>query len=617
MSTPSASLFPPPDPETGVIRAGERLLLLPTLHQAVEFALLVRRAFFAHRPTAVAIELPRSIEEPFRRAVLRLPLLTVLLYPEGEETVYLLVEPHEAMVEGTRLALENGCRLALVDRDDGSYPLHRDRAPDPYALTRIGPAAYLRPFLESRPPSADPRDVARERAMAWRLNQLTAEGETVLWIGGAAHVRGLLGALDGPLAEPLDRLHRDEARLAALSPESTGEVMSELPWVSADYERARTVGRAFAFDAEVDTLASIDRLLLAAAERYRVDQGEGVPPTAFRALAQFSRRLSLVQGVLTPGFYELVVAARGTVDDDFAWHVWDLGAAWPWPDGTHSLPEIKLSGEDLLLEGRRVRFRRRFPGKERRLSRLPVRKRPKEQRKGDWRRLKFDQGICSYPPEDVAVERFGNRLRARALRLLTDETRRVQPMTTSLLDGVDVKETLRRLHEGRLWVYEEARLKGGAGSVVVIFDEDEEGYPWKTTWMGEHGQESDMAFYATPLGEKLVGPGISSCTYGGFLMTIPPGRLYDVWTDPDYQGPFRAPEVLLLAALDYAREPRVVYAAKKPPRAALKRFASRLGKRIVFLPIGSLSSLRLQRLRRFHVLAGREVRGWAKEYVPE
>ena len=126
-----------------------------------------------------------------------------------------------------------------------------------------------------------------------------------------------------------------------------------------------------------------------------------------------------------------------------------------------------------------------------------------------------------------------------------------------------------------------------------------------------------MAFYATSLGEKVVGPGISSCTYGGFLMTIPPGRLYDVWTDPDYQGPFSAPEVLLLAALDYAREPRVVYAAKKPPRAALKRFASRLGKRIVFLPIGSLSSLRLQRLRRFHVLAGREVRGWAKEYVPE
>jgi hypothetical protein len=98
-----------------------------------------------------------------------------------------------------------------------------------------------------------------------------------------------------------------------------------------------------------------------------------------------------------------------------------------------------------------------------------------------------------------------------------------------------------------------------------------------------------MAFYATPLGESLVGPGISECTYGGFLMTMPPGRLFDVWSDPDYRGPFGASEVLLLAA--------------------------RLGKQIVYLPLGSLSSLALKQLRRFHVLANRDARSWAKDYI--
>ena len=117
------------------------------------------------------------------------------------------------------------------------------------------------------------------------------------------------------------------------------------------------------------------------------------------------------------------------------------------------------------------------------------------------------------------------------------------------------------------------------------------------------------------VGEKLVGPGISECTYGAFLMTMPPGRLFDVWRDPDYRGPFTAPEVLLLAALDYAREPRVVYVAPKPPRPLLRRFASRLGKKIVYLPLGSLASLSLKKLRRFHVLANRNARGWAKDYV--
>ena len=158
----SESPNPAPDPETGVVRAGDGLVLLPTLHQSVEFAVLVRRAFFALRPTAVAIELPSTIADAFRKAVLRLPLLTVVLWPDGDETVYLLVEPHEPMAEAARLALENGASLHLVDRDDGSYPLRREALPDPYAMTRTGPAPFLSALLDAFPPSDDEADLLRE-----------------------------------------------------------------------------------------------------------------------------------------------------------------------------------------------------------------------------------------------------------------------------------------------------------------------------------------------------------------------------------------------------------------------------------------------------------------------
>lgn len=124
-----------------------------------------------------------------------------------------------------------------------------------------------------------------------------------------------------------------------------------------------------------------------------------------------------------------------------------------------------------------------------------------------------------------------------------------------------------------------------------------------------------MAFFATRPEEHRVGPGIGRCEYGGFLMTMPPGRLADVWSDPDYRSLTRPSEVLLVAALDYALEPRVVYVARKPPRSALRRFASRVGKRIVFLPFGSVSSA-LHRLRRFHVLSNRAVRHYAREFIP-
>jgi Mor family transcriptional regulator len=98
-------------------------------------------------------------------------------------------------------------------------------------------------------------------------------------------------------------------------------------------------------------------------------------------------------------------------------------------------------------------------------------------------------------------------------------------------------------------------------------------------------------------------------------MTYPPGRLAEVWTDPDYRWAESAPEVLLLAALDYALEPRVVYAARKPPRSIVRRLAARYGKRIVYLPLGSLSPATLRKLRRFHVLADRSVRGYARDYI--
>lgn len=164
-------------------------------------------------------------------------------------------------------------------------------------------------------------------------------------------------------------------------------------------------------------------------------------------------------------------------------------------------------------------------------------------------------------------------------------------------------------------------LPGGVGSVVVIFDEDlqeegkEEKFSWKTTWIGEHNQESDMAFYATSLTHRVVGPGISRCEYGGFMMSYPPRRMFDVWSDPYYQGDFSKAEILLLAAIGYSVKPLVVYVAASPPRSAIKSIASKLGRKIVFFPIGQLSPVTLNKIRVFHVLDGHAKRAIADEYI--
>jgi hypothetical protein len=202
--------------------------------------------------------------------------------------------------------------------------------------------------------------------------------------------------------------------------------------------------------------------------------------------------------------------------------------------------------------------------------------------------------------------------------VLSEQNRHVVPFTTSLLDGIDVRETIRQWHQGVIYVMEQRRVSGKVGAVVVIFDQDDgpqEKYPWRITWLGEHSQESDMAFYATPAGDQLIGPGISRCQYGGFLLSYPPFRLYDIWTDPFFGMTRSKPERLVLAALDYCLEKHVAYIAAKPPRSRWLTWANRLGKKLVYLPLGSFSPVTLKKLRLFHVLDGQPVRGWAREYI--
>jgi hypothetical protein len=223
--------------------------------------------------------------------------------------------------------------------------------------------------------------------------------------------------------------------------------------------------------------------------------------------------------------------------------------------------------------------------------------------------------ICSYQPEDIVIEDYGRYLRTKGKSILSEERKRVRPFETSLLDGIDLRETIRNWHTGKIFVQENMTVKGSVDALVVIYDEEESKYPYTVTWLGEHHQESDMAFYATNPEERLVGPGIQKAIYGGFLMTMPPGRLFDVFHDPAYRYAANYAERLLLAGIDYGLERFVLYAAPKPPRPAFQTIAGRYGKRILYVPLSQLSPVMLQKIRTFHILADKSVRDYAKGYI--
>jgi hypothetical protein len=264
-----------------------------------------------------------------------------------------------------------------------------------------------------------------------------------------------------------------------------------------------------------------------------------------------------------------------------------------------------------------MKLRRRLPRFKQQVRPAGIKKRKKEKFPGEWAQELDGDSICSYPPEDLVIENYGRFLKQKAKSILSEERERVEPFTTSLLDGVDIRETIRNWHERKIYVRHQERTAGDVGSVVVIFDEDREHekYTYQTTWLGEHQNESDMAFYSTQPFDHIVGPGIGRAEYGGFLMTLPPRRMFDVWSDPDYDWVDTKSERLLLAGIDYSVEKIVVYVAAKPPRSIFRTVADRMGHKILYIPLGQLSPTKLKKIRVVHVLDGHNRRDQAKDYI--
>jgi hypothetical protein len=280
------------------------------------------------------------------------------------------------------------------------------------------------------------------------------------------------------------------------------------------------------------------------------------------------------------------------------------------------LETLNLSGEEVWLHTRKLRIRRRLPRMKQRLKPAGLKARKREKFKGEWARETNGLSICSYPPEDLVIENYGRFLKQHARAKLSEERSRVEPFMSSMLDGVDLRETVRNWHEGKLYVRELGKFSGDVGALVLIFDEDrDERYTYLTTWLGEHQNESDMAFYSTQPFEHLVGPGIGRAEYGGLLMTLPPRRLFDVWSDMDYDAAETKAERLLLAGLDYAIEKNVVYIAAKPPRSMFRQFAARVNRKIIYVPLGQLSPTKLKKVRVVHVLDGYDRRAEAQQYL--
>jgi hypothetical protein len=603
-----------PIPDAGSLKR-ERFTYFPVVPGRLEFSIEVRQAILRQRPQVIALELPATLQAAWMRAVSRLPEMSLIFYPDEtlglDQAIYVPIEPADPFTEAIRTGLEIGAEIVFVDPDAGQRPHLKDAYPDPYAVRHIGLQRYIEAYRVYPQPRSP--EISRHAAgIAWKL-QGADPLANVLVVVSLNLLDPLLEAMEEPQAQPLARTHREGVELFNPHPESLAEITIEYPQLQWRYEEFRRLPEDWRL---IDRRHAQLAVFRQAEKQYEAATGESMAHWQRRLLARYTRNLALAADQLSAGLFDLAVAARALVDDNYAWEVWEAAGRYPPQNTTSDLVTLRVSGEEVWMDTRRIRLRRRLPNPKRRLHPFGLKPRKKEKFPGEWASQLNGAGICSYPPEDLIIEDYGRFLKRKGKSILSEERVLVEPFTTSILDGIDLRETIRKWYEGRIYVRQFQKIHGEVGAVVVIFDEDRDNrYPYTTTWLGENQNESDMAFYSTFPFDHLVGPGMGRAEYGGFLMSLPPRRLYDVWQDADYQFAESKSERLLLAALDYAIHRHIVYVAAKPPRSIFKTIASRAGRTIVYIPIGQLSPASLKKIRVVHVLDGYDKRELAKDYL--
>ena len=586
--------------------------MLPVRHGSLAFAEAARRAVLDGRWSSVALDIPAFCAEPWLEAVRRLPSVEAATWIQGDRRWILPADPCDACSAAASAALQERIPLRFLDHPAEPGEAEDPDLPDASVAESLGAAEYAGiclPFVDALRDGGVP---PRAAWMAARLRELPPG--PVLLVLRIALLPDLLRSLSaGGGTDPvLEWAEPRDLELLPVEPRHLAFCLGEWPFVAQEAERLRR-----------DPLSGplpgprvwTRKVLRWARDRHLERRKAKVLPVhQIRVAERFAHRLARISGARRPSLWDLVQAARAASGDSFAAAVLDAARFHGYePDGARLKlgPRMARAPGDVARPWSGRLLPRPLHWEEIRLRRDPD---PEEASRilREWKPL----SLCSHVPEDVAIERFNREVRERARSSSPSSRERSRPFESSLLDGLDLRETLRHFWKGEIWVKERPARALRLDAVVVAFDEAGGGYPHRGTWYAEHAGESTLLFYATDPAADPVGPGILRSRYGGLALLFPPRRVPDVFSLPEPPlGARGALETLVAGTCLFAREGTVAYASWDPPGLRLQAIARDAGRRLVHVPLSGFPAGAVERLRTFHVLNGKDVRGWADRFI--
>ncbi len=485
----------------GIFRLSDKIRFLPVIHGSANFTRIVREQILSSSTDCVAVALPPEFQSTVEDGIKRLPLISLSCQDNSKGVVnYVPIDPCQPVIMGLRIAAQEGIFRKYIDWSCDDYETRKIDFPDTYALRHMSYEKFCAAILLTvkRPDTGSLHD-KRARWMAFQLHQMEMEFN---------HITLICSILDWPwIKEAYDeRKPYDKPEQTGI-PQSYGVenetlffALTEFPYITYLYEKNRQEMKS---DKEV-SIDGIKEILLRArqmfTEKHKV-RYHNLTSQTFQIYLQYVRNLTLLENRLTPDLYTLITTAKQIGGDPFAIAVLDAAREYPFQKNDSASFEPLTLGIDKAIgsDESPVDMKNRLSEIQLEWRSMDLKPEADMQKQVEWKYNWNPYGQCSYPPEDDQIESFNSHVREQTKLLLSNDLARTEKFTSSVKDGIDMRDTLRHWHEGDIYVKEIPASKGRVEIVVFLFDVEPnpEVYQWRQTWYAEHNEESTLCFFAT------------------------------------------------------------------------------------------------------------------------
>jgi len=604
-----------------IFELSDKVQLLPVIHGSGNFSREVRQRILSSGCDCLAVCLPPEFQTTVEEGLQKLPYISVSALEESEGTLsYVPIDPVQPVIMALRIAQQEGITRKFIDLSVPQYETRHMDFPDSFALQGLSLekfAVALLPFIKR--PTKDSQHDQRARWMAYQLHQLEMDYSKVVLVCSVLDWPWIKQAYDERSQYPKSNSSDGHPVLYGLEPNTLFFALSEFPYITYLYEKNR---QEFKSDRGV-AIDGVKEIMLKARENFLAKHKiryHNLTSQTFQVYLQYVRNLTLMENRLTPDLYTLVVSAKQVGGDAYAIALMEAARDYPFQKENAGLDTLALGiNKAVLDEDHVIDMRNRLSETQFEWRSLDLKPNPEQFKQDQWKYTWNPYGQCSWPPEDEKIESLNTHVREQTKLLLSNDLARTEKFTSSVKDGIDIRDTLRNWHTGDIYVKEIPPSRGTIEVVVMLFEMEPQPdrYTWRQTWFAEHKEESTLCFFATNYMNNMIGPGIGQATYGGCMMIFPPRPIINIWEDPRLIMGETLEEKLLEAAFFHSKEKHITVVSPGAPQASWRRMARQYKKRIIHIPLKRFSVQTIEKVRQFHVLNGKHIRSFATRFIQD